>query len=54
MKTVEEKSMDNVEKRHIQKIEEDDNSITIKFGKSENYEEMERDGHDDKKDKANA
>ena len=52
MKTVEEKSMDKVEKRHIQKIEEDDNSITIKFGKSENYEEMERDGHDDKKDKA--
>jgi len=51
MKTVEEKSMSKVEKRHIQKIEEDENSVTIKFGKSENYEEMEREGHDDKEDK---
>ena len=42
-KTVEEKKfMEKVEKRHIQKIEEDENSVTIKFGKSENYEEMER------------
>ena len=43
--------MEKVEKRHIQKIEEDENSVTIKFGKSENYEEMEREGHDDKEDK---
>jgi len=51
-KTVEEKKfMEKVEKRHIQKIEEDENSITIKFGKSENYEGMEREGHDDKEDK---
>ena len=50
MKTVEEKSMSKVEKDTF-KIEEDDNSITIKFGKSENYEEMEREGHDDKEDK---
>ena len=51
-KTVKEKKfMEKVEKRHIQKIEEDENSITIKFGKSENYEGMEREGHDDKEDK---
>ena len=51
-KTVKEKKfMEKVEKRHIQKIEEDENSITIKFGKSENYEGMEREGHDDEKDK---
>lgn len=50
MKTVEEKSMSKVEKRHIEKIEEDEESVTIKFSKHHD-EEMERENKDDKEDK---
>lgn len=50
MKTVEEKSMSTIEKRHIEKIEEDDESVTIKFSKHHD-EEMERENKDDKEDK---
>ena len=50
-KKVEEKNMnDKVEKRHIEKIEEDDNSVTIKFSKHDMEEDMER-KQDDKETK---
>ena len=50
-KKVEEKNMnDKVEKRHIEKIEEDDNSVTIKFSKHGEEEDMER-KEDDKETK---
>lgn len=53
-KDKEEKSMEKFDKRHIQSIEEDDTSITIKFGKSDNYSEREdketKDAHQDEKE----
>lgn len=50
-KKVEEKNMnDKVEKRHIEKIEEDNNSVTIKFSKHGDEEDMER-KQDDKETK---